>query len=113
MLPEMSPTAATGPDSTTSRVVRGALAALFVTSGTLHFTTAESFVRIVPDAFPAAPAAWGLVALLVAVFPANVNMAIEHERIAPNVPVVLLWLRLPLQAVLIWGVLRATRSQRD
>lgn len=47
-------------------------------------------------------AAWGLVALLVAVFPANVNMAIHHLPLGDQ-PVApwLLWLRLPLQAVLI------------
>ena len=44
-------------------------------------------------------AAWGLVALYVAVFPANVNMAVH--RIGFDGPSWVLWARLPLQAVLI------------
>lgn len=42
----------------------------------------------------------GLVALLVAVFPANLHMALNPEHYRP-VPVWALWLRLPLQALLI------------
>jgi uncharacterized membrane protein len=45
-------------------------------------------------------AAWGLVALLVAVFPANVHMAMNPEAF-PDVAPRLLYLRLPLQGVLI------------
>lgn len=45
-------------------------------------------------------AAWGLIALLVAVFPANVHMAIRPE-LFPEFHTVLLWFRLPVQAVLI------------
>ncbi|MBC8162547.1 MAG: DoxX family membrane protein [Roseiflexaceae bacterium] len=45
----------------------------------------------------------GLVALLLAVFPANLHMALNPGRFA-LIPVALLWLRLPLQAVLIAGV---------
>lgn len=49
---------------------------------------------------------WGLIALLLAVFPANLHMAFHAERYVP-IPPVLLWLRLPLQGVLmawIWWV---------
>jgi uncharacterized membrane protein len=46
-------------------------------------------------------AAWGLMALLVAVFPANINMAL-NSSLTPDIPSWLLWLRLPLQPVLIW-----------
>jgi uncharacterized membrane protein len=47
-------------------------------------------------------AAWGLVALYIAIFPANLNMAVNElplgtTRIAPW----MLWARLPLQLVLI------------
>jgi uncharacterized membrane protein len=119
------------------RASRIGVAALFLAAGTLHFTHAESFERIVPDALPAAgalvaisgvaeiaggvgllvpklrrPAAIGLVALLAAVLPANVNMAIDHERLAPGVPVALLWARIPLQLVLAWLVLRVGRRPR-
>jgi uncharacterized membrane protein len=45
-------------------------------------------------------AAWGLVGLLIAVFPANIQMAL-HPELTPSLPVWTLWARLPLQAVLI------------
>jgi hypothetical protein len=45
-------------------------------------------------------AAWGLIALLIAVFPANIHMA-AHPELYPSIPVVALWGRLPLQGVLI------------
>jgi uncharacterized membrane protein len=45
-------------------------------------------------------AGWWLFATLVAIFPANVNMAINADRYR-SVPAPLLWLRLPLQALLI------------
>ena len=49
-------------------------------------------------------AAWGLVALFVAVFPANLYMAQHPERFR-KIPRALLWLRLPLQGVLIlWAL---------
>lgn len=47
-------------------------------------------------------AAYGLIALLVAVFPANLNMALNHLPLGDTpVPDWALWGRLPLQAVLI------------
>jgi len=51
-------------------------------------------------------AAWGLVALYVAVFPANINMAVNDIQIGnSHIPEALLWLRLPLQAVFIgWAI---------
>jgi uncharacterized membrane protein len=47
------------------------------------------------------PAAFGLIALLFAVFPANVYMALEHERFARLAPAWVLYARLPLQVVLL------------
>lgn len=47
-------------------------------------------------------AAWGLVALLVAIFPANLNMALNDLPLGTrSVPSWALWARLPLQLVLI------------
>jgi uncharacterized membrane protein len=46
-------------------------------------------------------AAIGLVALLIAVFPANIYMAVNRMMM----PVWVLWARLPLQFLLIWWVL--------
>lgn len=110
------------------------LAALFVGAGVLHFVRPEPFDRIVPPGLPLAPrtatelsgaaellgglgllhpatrpaARWGLLALLVAVFPANVFMAQQAERFAP-LPAWALWARLPLQPLLMWAVWRAGR----
>lgn len=52
--------------------------------------------------FPATQslAAWGLILLLAAIFPANVHMALNAETYA-SIPAPLLWLRLPLQFALI------------
>jgi uncharacterized membrane protein len=109
------------------------LAGLFAAAGVLHFLRPAMYEQIVPDYLPAhhelvlasgaaeiAGAAlvvlprtrriggvW-LAATLVAVFPANVDMALHagrYESVAPA----LLWARLPLQGLLIWWALHATR----
>lgn len=103
--------------------------------GVAHFLTAPSFARIVPSALPYPLAlvyisgvaevaggvglliprlrrwaGWGLVALYVCVFPANVNMAINNiQPEGATIPVWLLWARLPLQIFLIWLALVASR----
>jgi uncharacterized membrane protein len=118
------------------RALRALLAAAMVTVGALHFIDPEPFVRIVPAALPGPwilvyvsgafeiaggvglliprlrrAAAWGLIALFVAVFPANVNMALNRISLddGPPPPDWALWLRLPLQAVLIAWALWFTR----
>lgn len=120
------------------RGLRVLLAAAMMAIGVLHFTAPDGFVRIVPAWLPAPlilvwasgffeilggagllvprvrrAASIGLVALYVAVFPANVNMAIHHISLdgVTQVPVPLLWLRLPLQALLIWLVLWVGRDE--
>ena len=45
-------------------------------------------------------AGWGLIALSLAVFPANIHMAL-HPELFPQFTPTGLWLRLPMQAVLI------------
>ncbi len=107
-------------------ISRIAASALFLVSGTLHFAKPDVFRHIVPPSLPAPsvlvavsgaaelagavglwlvptrrPAAFGLIALLFAVFPANVYMALEHERFAAVAPAWVLYARLPLQALLI------------
>jgi len=104
---------------------RTLLAAFFALNGTLHFVKPRAYESIVPRALPArreivyasgvaelagaagllsartAPAAgWWLIATLVAVFPANVNMAVNAERFR-TVPEPLLWARLPVQAIFV------------
>ncbi|HXI13302.1 MAG TPA: DoxX family protein [Thermoanaerobaculia bacterium] len=113
------------------------LAMLFVLAGINHFANATNYVAIVPHwiPFPLAAvyvsgvfevvlgfmllvsrlqrlAAWGLIMLLIAVFPANIQMALHAERY-PDFPAVLLWLRLPLQGLLIWWVSIYTRRRVD
>ena len=54
----------------------------------------------------------GLVALLIAVFPANLYMAMHPaEAGAASIAPVLRWGRLPLQALLIWWLLWCTRAR--
>jgi uncharacterized membrane protein len=108
--------------------LRYLLAAAMILVGIDHFANPDPFVRIVPAYLPAPlvlvyvsgffevlggagllvprvrrAAAWGLVALYVAVFPANLNMALNHISLSPDhpLPTPALWLRLPLQLVLI------------
>lgn len=60
--------------------------------------------------FPArSVAAWGLVALLIAVMPANIYMVTDHAKFAA-IPLWVLWLRLPLQLPLIWWAWLYTRN---
>jgi uncharacterized membrane protein len=58
-------------------------------------------------------AAWGLVALYVAVFPANLNMAVNHihQLGGMTVPEWALWLRLPFQGVFIGVAYWLSRSR--
>ena len=112
---------------------RALVAASFTATGVLHFAHPRTFEAIVPRALPAHRAlvyasgaaelagaagvlhkrtarlaGWWLVATLVAVFPANVEMAVHAERFKA-IPQPLLWARLPLQGALIWWVWRATQ----
>ena len=58
-------------------------------------------------------ATWGLVALLVAVFPVNIYMALDRVRVTANpIPPWQLWARLPLQVALIWWTLWCTKGRR-
>ncbi|MFC4425160.1 hypothetical protein [Deinococcus navajonensis] len=109
------------------------LAALFCTAGALHLLKPDLFDRMVPPATPLSPRAatllsgvaeltgglgllhsgtrpaarWGLLALLLAVYPANLYMAQAPEKfgVAPWVA----WARLPLQPLLMWWVWAAGR----
>jgi uncharacterized membrane protein len=124
---------------TPKTLLRFLLAAVMVFIGVQHFLDPEPFVKIVPSMLPAPralvlvsgffeilgglgllvartrrAAAWGLVALYVAVFPANVNMAINNLPMGDQVlPPLLLWLRLPFQAVFIAWAWWFTRPESD
>jgi uncharacterized membrane protein len=116
---------------------RVAAALGFMVTGVTHFTSPERFLPMMPPFLPAPlaliylsgafellgaiglllpatqrAAAWGLVALLVAVFPANIYAALTGGQ-AAGMPssAWYLWSRLPFQAVYIWWLLAATRPQ--
>lgn len=60
-------------------------------------------------------AAWGIIATSIAVFPANINMALHAGRYA-QFSAAALWLRLPLQGVIIawaWLFTRPARPSRE
>ena len=64
--------------------------------------------------FVSVAAAWGLIALFIAVFPANINMAVNNisiEGIPHNQ--ILYWVRLPFQAVLIAWAYWYTRKPQE
>ncbi len=56
-------------------------------------------------------AAWGIIALLIAVFPANIQMAINYYN-ENNPGFWIAVLRLPLQALLIWWAYSFTGKKR-
>ncbi|MGI9120330.1 MAG: DoxX family protein [Acidimicrobiales bacterium] len=120
------------------QVSRLALAVFLVGAGTLHFVIPSSYERIVPRLLGHARAlvlvsgaaevavgvlvalprtrrlgAWLAVGLLVAVFPANVQMAVDGGVPSAGFPLgssVGAWLRLPLQVPLVlWALNHARR----
>ena len=53
-------------------------------------------------------AGWGLIVLLIAVFPANTYMALKNVQPGfLTIPQLALWLRLPIQFLIIWLVWKA------
>lgn len=117
--------------------LRWVLTIFMVGAGLNHFITPETYVGMMPVELPAPLmlvyisgvaevlgglglslpatrklAAWGLVALYIAVFPANLNMAINHLPLGKSeLPAWALWARLPLQGVLIAWAWWFTRSE--
>ena len=103
----------------------GLMGLLYIVAGVNHLLHPQLYVAIMPPYLPfplqlvyvsglceiflgillwvhrySRLAAWGIMALLVAVFPANIQMAL-HPEVFPQLPVTGLWLRLPLQGLLI------------
>ncbi len=117
----------------------GATAVFMVAVGVFHFLNPEPFLRIVPPFLPAPGllvavsgvfeilgglgvlvpktrrfAAYGLIALFVAVFPANLYMALENVQLNPAAPIPAWvgWVRLPFQFLFIWVAWRVSRIPR-
>jgi uncharacterized membrane protein len=118
---------------------RISLALLFILSGSVHLIAPQLYLRIVPPYLPAhlpivyisgaaeilggigllvppvrQAAAWGLIALLIGVLPANIYMATAHLP-APGMmgQSWAQWLRVPLQLPLIYWAWLYTRTSWD
>ena len=112
---------------------RYALVLIFVLAGIWHFVHPATYLAIMPPWLPQPLAlvyvsgvfeilgglgllpartrrlaGWGLLALLVAVFPANLHMALIHEQL--SIPSWIAWGRLPLQLPLMWWVWRVSQQ---
>jgi len=123
------------------KILRYVIGILFIGAGVLHFARPKPYLAIMPPWIPlheeavavsglaeiiggvamfpnrtARIGGWWLIALLVAVFPANVHMALNPQDIKvldkAGVPGWALWARLPLQAVAIWLVWLVTKPAR-
>lgn len=117
-------------------LLRGLAAIFFAGAGINHFINPTFYRQIIPPGFPSPAtlvavsgvceiagglgllhrplrkaAGLGLIALLIAVFPANIYMAAAPDRIPDlHIPRWMLWTRLPLQVVMIAWVWYASRN---
>ncbi len=116
-------------------LTRYLLGGLFVVAGVNHFVNTSFYVGIMPPYLPlhlelvyvsgvsevalgvllliprwVAWAGWGIISLLLAVFPANVHMAM-HPNLYPSLSSLGLWVRLPVQVLLIAWAYWYTRDQ--
>ena len=111
---------------------------IFLVGGVMHFLRPRFYLAMMPPWLPAAAAlvlvsgvfeilggigvlvpatrviaGWGLIALLFAVFPANVQMLLNARAAhASASTMAVLVARLPLQALLVYWVFRATVQRR-
>lgn len=118
-------------------LLRPLLVSSFVVAGTLHFLAPDAYERIMPPYLPMHrelvylsgaleilgglgmlskrtryAAGIGLVLLLIAVWPANLQMLLDaRAEDKPSWWIALLWARLPLQLLLILWVWRASRPR--
>ncbi|MRX67321.1 Uncharacterized membrane protein [Flavobacterium resistens] len=108
------------------------MAFLYILAGINHFRNPKMYIRIIPPFFKnpkfinylsgAAEiilgtllffpitrtfAAWGIIALLIAIFPANLYMY-QNKKASFNLPRWILFVRLPLQIVLIFWAYQYT-----
>ena len=112
------------------------IAFFFITSGISHFVVADFFIMAMPDYLgyhkelviisgifeimgaigilvPQSRllAGYGLIALIVAVYPANINMAL-HPETYNSINELFLYIRLPFQFLFIWFVWWAITPER-
>lgn len=116
-------------------ILKYLLAVFFVYGGVNHFRNPDFYLPMMPTYLPWHPplvylsgffeivfglmlifpkltriAAWGLILLLIAIFPANIYMA-QHAELFPWTTQTFLWIRLPLQLVLIAWAYWFTRPE--
>ncbi len=113
----------------TKSILRYVLGIIFILAGANHFVSPGFYLPMMPDYLPWHSAlvflsgvaeiiagilvivpmtqrvgAWALIALLVAVFPANLNMALHAEQFQDYGSQTVLYIRLPLQVIpMIWA----------
>ena len=115
------------------KLVLFGLATFFIYFGVDHFINPDFYLSIMPPSFPLHEeavyisgffeivggigvliprfrkiAGWGLVALLIAVYPANIYMAISPEAF-PDIPIEVLYFRLALQFLFFYWAYSVTR----
>jgi uncharacterized membrane protein len=113
------------------------LSAALCATGFLHLLSPDSFVAIIPAKLPSPEwlnvlaglaeiilgvflleprtrvfAAWGVIALMIAVYPANIHMAMNPDQF-PDMSPTALYARLPIQFVMIAIVWWATRQVKE
>ena len=121
------------PDGLWKKLVLLGLAAFFINVGIDHFINPDFYLSIMPPAFPLHLEAvyisglfevlgglgvliprlrkfsgWGLIALLIAVYPANIYMALTPEGF-PDVPLSALYIRLVFQFIFFYWAYLVTR----
>ena len=102
------------------------MASMYIFAGIPHFWKPKAYLKIMPSYLPyhlelvylsgaleilfgamlffpetQSVGAWGIIAVLIGVLPANIDMAVKYKGKKPWVRLVL-WLRLPLQAWLVY-----------
>lgn len=120
--------------STAKAISKYIYAIFLIGAGAMHFVRPEFYVKIMPPYLPwhlelvyasgvaemglgalllvphfTQLAAWGIIALMIAIFPANVHVYL-HQELLPAPPIMHL-LRLPLQAVFIAWAYWHTRPE--
>ena len=124
------------PHSWVKTVLLLGLSAFFINIGVDHFVNPEFYLAIMPDYLPLhleavyisgffeilggvsvlvprlrSAAGWGLVVLLIAVFPANIHMAINTD-LFPDISPTLLYIRLVFQFIFIYWAYAVTRPSK-
>ncbi|MCA9071430.1 MAG: DoxX family protein [Planctomycetaceae bacterium] len=124
--------------SSWKNAIRWVFVGAFLSAGVAHFLVTDVFVSIVPSYLPAQRklvlisgvfeilggfglvipslrrwAGFGLIVLLIAVFPANIQMALSPEPfVEKGIPLWALYFRLPMQFVFMLGVWWCSQTER-